>query len=391
MSDAYLDLPAAQLQKVIDRIEAQSPGVEFNSLCVFAAETIWGREYKFTPGLMRLRILGEKLRTICTPPARMTLANLLTRFQGGVRRPLCVSYGMGVDSTAFLIRLVRMYRATGRAEYRPDSITFADTGNEKKETYDYLPVINAYLRANGFPEVTVVRYTPGWTKNGDYHTLEQNCLVNRTLPSLAFGFKKCSLKWKRGPQDRHRESLPVCQRAWAAGHVAIVCIGYDAGPKDSCRAWDITDDERYEYMYPLMELGWDRERCMEEIRAEGLPGWETDKGGAFVEKGGVPVKSACWYCPSTQPEELVAFSKTEHGREYLRGIVRMEANAAPNLTAIEGLWRNGVKGTRGGKAKPGSMTKFIMDNNLLGKRRASLPLVTQFNFDAAEQVAGVVL
>lgn len=387
MANNYLDLPKNKLQQIIDTVEKTSPGILFHSLCVLAAESFWGREFKFTPGLMRLRILGEKLKTQCAIPDKIGLKNLEQRLAH--RRPFFISYGMGVDSTAVLIHLVRMYRKTKNRAYIPDAITFADTGNEKKETYEYLPIINAYLKANGFPEVVVCYYKPGWTKNGDYHTLEQNCLVNRTLPSLAFGFKKCSLKWKRGPQDEYRETLPICQRAWAAGHVGIVAIGYDAGPKDSCRAWDITDDEHYEYIYPLMELGWDREQCMEEIRAEGLPGWETDKGGKYLKSGGVPVKSACWFCPSTQPEELVEFSKTPHGREYLRAIIRMERNAEPNLTSIEGLWRNGVKGTRGGKAKPGSMTKFIRDNNLLGGVVKSLPLVDQFSFDAPEQVAGV--
>lgn len=388
MSADYLDMPAHSLQKLLDRIEAQSPGVPLHTLCVLAAETVWGREYKFTPGKMRLRILADKLRTLCPVPEKISLKNLGQRLTGGVRRPFCISYGMGVDSTAMIVHLVRMYRQTGKAEYRPDCITFADTGNEKKETYAYLPVINAYLRANGFPEVVVVRYKPGRVKVGMYYTLEQNCLMNGTLPSLAFGYKKCSLKWKVGPQDEYRATLPVCQRAWAAGHVGIVAIGYDAGPKDSCRAWDIQANEFYEYIYPLMELGWDRHKCISEIRNEGLPGWETDMGGKWVESGGVPVKSACWFCPSLQPEEVIAYSKTEHGREYLRAIIRMEANAAPKLTQIEGLWRNGVKGTRGGKAKPGRISAFIRAQGLLGDDKISLPVLQHYVFDGPEVVAG---
>jgi hypothetical protein len=43
----------------------------------------------------------------------------------------------------------------------------------------------------------------------------------------------------------------------------------------------------------------------------------------------------------------------------------MEARAEPRLTAIKGLWRNGVKGTRNGKPKPGKMTDYIRSQGLL--------------------------
>lgn len=383
-------MPAARLQWVIDQIEEQSPGLTFEGLCVLASETVWCRMFNMTPGKVRLQIITDNLRTESARPEPVSEKNLVKRIYANPRQPFCVSYGAGVDSTALLIWLVRMYNShpKKRPEYRPDIITFADTGNEKRETYLYLPVMQEYLKRNGFPPIVVVRYKPERVLRGMYHTLEQNCLANKTLPSLAFGFKKCSVKWKLVPQNKYRRKQKVCQDAWAAGRVVIVAIGYDAGPKDAKRRWDITDDDRYTYWYPLVEMGWDRERCIEEIRKEGLPGYETDLGGEWVETGGVPVKSACFFCPSMRPEEVVAYSHTTHGQHYLRAIVRMEANAKPNLKKVEGLWRNGVKGNRGGTAKPGSITKFITDNNLLDKRRKSLPIVGQFEFAGAEECAG---
>ena len=106
--------------------------------------------------------------------------------------PLVVAYGLGVDSTAMLIEFVRR-------GIRPDSILFADTGGEKPETYQYMNVIQPYLRRVGFPPVVTVRYKP---KRAVYHTLEAQCLHTGTLPSLAYGGKSCSLKYKRAPQDK---------------------------------------------------------------------------------------------------------------------------------------------------------------------------------------------
>jgi hypothetical protein len=72
------------------------------------------------------------------------------------------------------------------------------------------------------------------------------------------------------------------------------------------------------------------------------------------------MKSACIFCPSVQPEELL-----EYRKEYLRYIVLMEARAAPRLRAIKGLWRNGIKSTRSGRPRPARMTDFIISEKLL--------------------------
>src|SRR5690349_21859846 len=101
--------------------------------------------------------------------------------------PLVVAYGLGVDSTALVIEFVRR-------GIRPDHILFADTGGEKPETYAYLPIIQEYLTSVGFPSVVTVRYEP---TRAVYRTLEEQCLHTGTLPSLAYGGKSCSIKYKR--------------------------------------------------------------------------------------------------------------------------------------------------------------------------------------------------
>src|SRR5436190_4504292 len=156
--------------------------------------------------------------------------------------PLVAAYGLGVDSTAMLIEFARR-------GVRPDVILFADTGGEKPETYAYLPVIQRYLARVGFPPVVTVCYRP---TRAAYHTLEEQCLHTGTLPSLAYGGKSCSLKYKRRPQDRFVQSWPPAQECWRRGGKVLKAIGYDAGPADS-RRHRYVEDEFYRYWYPLVE------------------------------------------------------------------------------------------------------------------------------------------
>ena len=204
--------------------------------------------------------------------------------------PVIVCYGAGVDSTAMLILL----RDAG---IRPDAITFADTGGEKPETYDMVRVMNAWCLAQGFPGIQVCKYE---TSKAPYNDLAGNNLANETLPSLAFGMKSCSIKWKQQPQDY---AIMGCQRgpnrcdphplwidAQARGVKPVKLIGYDSGPADLRRSRKLKDqDANFRYAYPLQDLGWTREDCLETIAQEGLP---------------IPVKSACWFCPASQKWEL---------------------------------------------------------------------------------------
>lgn len=258
-------------------------------------------------------------------------------------QPLQVAYGIGVDSTSALVGMRRL-------GIRPDFITSANVGGpymderggEKIETYRYIDVINNYLDRNGFPLVTVVYYEPKDFKNWPpYHSLEENCLTNGTLPSLAFGFKSCSLKWKAAAQHKFMQQQPLAIAAWQSGIQVRKVIGYDAGPKDMRRCADADKalDPLYEYWYPLVEWGWDRERCIEEIRREGLP---------------VPPKSSCFFCPAMKEWEV-----RELPPEKLKRIVIMEARAKPRLNTVEGLWRKSTK------KRPGMMTEFIRREGLL--------------------------
>jgi hypothetical protein len=258
--------------------------------------------------------------------------------------PLVVAYGLGVDSTAMLVEFARR-------GVRPDLILFADTGGEKPETYAYLPVMQRYLAGVGFPPVVTVRYEP---RRAPYRTLEGQCLHTGTLPSLAYGGKSCSIKYKRVPQDRYilaryppaellRQGKRVVRAiGFEAGegrrtYVHVVkAIGLDAGEghrltwarsepgegkRPSREAW--LDAHYFVYWYPLLEWGYDRERYKRVIAEAGLP---------------VPVKSACFFCPASKKQEIVWLR--EHHPALLERALEIERNAQAKLTSVKGLGRS---------------------------------------------------
>jgi hypothetical protein len=254
--------------------------------------------------------------------------------------PLIVSLGLGVDSVAMLIRLVNMKVAIA-------AILFADTGGEKPETMAYLSVINAWLRANGQPEVTVVAYRQA---HGRYDTLAGNCIANMMLPSLAYGGRGCSGKFKVEVMDAHvlgktrgpwkGPGLQCAVDAKARGLKIYRAIGYDAGPKDARRS-AIPEDRHFRYVYPLRELGMDRIECIRTILREGLP---------------VPLKSACTFCPASKPAELL-WLHAVHPELFMQALA-IEENAGPKLKTVEGLWRSSTK------SKPGSWIKWALGEGL---------------------------
>ena len=245
--------------------------------------------------------------------------------------PIIVNFGVGVDSTALLVHMVQ-------EDIRPDLIIFADVGDEKPETYAYLDFFDEWLQEQGFPSITRVSYSP---VRANYSTLEGNCLVNETLPSISFRKKNCTLKFKaavmdafllgisRGPNKKAGWEPAV--KALASGIKPTKLIGYDAGPLDSCRSVNIDEDRFFRYRYPLRDLRWSREDCIITIRKAGLP---------------VPVKSACFYCASTKPWEIYWLA-AEHS-DLLARALNIEDTARDGkhgLGNVTGLWGHGDKGS----------------------------------------------
>lgn len=229
-------------------------------------------------------------------------------------RLIVVCFGAGVDSTAMLIAL-------SAARLRPDVITFANTGGEKPETIAHVDRINEVLASWGWPLVDVVQKVPLATTG--YTSLQGNCLTNETLPSLAFGLKSCSIKWKTEPQDQFlkgvksgpnaRPAHPLWEHARATGQRIVKLIGYDCGPADMRRSARLQNsDSEFDYAYPLQIIGWKRQDCVFAI-TRGL--------GAHL----LPLKSSCVFCPASKKWEL--FWLAAHHPELLEQALHLERTA----------------------------------------------------------------
>lgn len=219
---------------------------------------------------------------------------VLRAYQGNDKLQI-VSYGAGTNSTAMLVEMVR--RSEPCAE-----IVFSDTGGERPGTYVYVEMFSRWLVAHGYPAIVTVQ------NDGMHRMLEVECLTNRSLPSVAFGYNSCSDKYKRRPFAKWLKNKAV-------GDVTV-CIGFDADePHRADRGAKI--DDPYQKRYPLIEWNMGRDECVDVIRSVGLPN---------------PGKSACFFCPNSKAHEILSLPQ-----HLLDRALKIEENA--NLTALAGLGR----------------------------------------------------
>lgn len=226
-----------------------------------------------------------------------------------------VSFGGGTNSTAMIIG---MYHKN----IPIDLILFADTGAEMPETYDFIETFNKWLEDRKLPQIIVVRNVD---KDGNLLTLEEECLKCGNLPSIAYGFKRCSLKHKIAPQDKYCNNHKQCIEVWKNGDKVNKYVGFDAGEerrKDNAFAIDL-QDKKYKKVYALIDWGWYREDCIKVIQEEGLP---------------LPGKSSCFFCPSMKKQEIKDLRKNHP--DLFKRAVDLEENAKDNLITVKGLGRN---------------------------------------------------
>lgn len=228
-----------------------------------------------------------------------------------IARPLAVSFGGGRDGTAMLFEM----RNRGIA---PDRIQFADTGEmdaELPETYEHVGRMNELTTAWWGVPVTWVR------NDGMYGTLERNCRSKSMMPSLVYGFRSCSDKYKHRPMEKDIARWAPAKECWQLGGKVTKAIGYNAS--EAHRSVAITEDARYWYRYFLIEWGITFGMVADICRRE---------------LGYVPHKSSCFFCPAKKKSEVL-WMRTHHPALFARAVA-METEAMATTTVVKGLGRN---------------------------------------------------
>lgn len=225
--------------------------------------------------------------------------------------PVVFAFGAGLNSTAVAVEWVL------RGYTPPHRILFADTGGERPETYEHIEMFSAWLVSQGMPAIEITK------KGGRDETLEQYAIRTKHLPSMAYGRKSCSHKFKIEPQERDINRWPVARAAWKRGEKVVKVIGYGYEEQRRLSLAKI-EDNKYLYRFPLNEWQLDRDGCVAIIKRAGLP---------------VPPKSSCFFCPSMRKSEIVALSGQRP--DLIERAIHIEdvARENGNLETVQGLGR----------------------------------------------------
>ncbi|MHC4395643.1 MAG: phosphoadenosine phosphosulfate reductase domain-containing protein [Planctomycetota bacterium] len=186
-----------------------------------------------------------------------------------------ISYGGGVNSTAMTLLLLKQQKPI-------DYILFADTGEEKPETYQFVEVFDQYLKDKHSLSITIVKPMV----DGKPQTLSEYCQKHVILPSFHWRF--CTDKFKIRPIRSFLKLVFERSEASVASKSEsfVEYIGFDTGE------WERIKKSRWRdttYVYPLIDEDIHRIDCECIIRQHGLP---------------IPPKSSCYFCPFTKPQEL---------------------------------------------------------------------------------------
>jgi hypothetical protein len=250
------------------------------------------------------------------------------------RVPVVLSYGMGVDSTALLLRwlhepgsrdfamedLVALTAMTGDEFQDTDALVTAHILHRLREhRVRFVQVARTgALEGEGITVLDDSRAPTQLHMRGPYR-LSDELLSVGTVPQVASGQRRCTHHFKGFPLStwtrREYGDAPI-RRA----------IGYNADEQERADRAEgySTDDQPYEF--PLVSWGWGRERCVGYVREVVGETWR---------------KSCCVFCPFTRgkPDVLERYraSPCEAAEALFLEYVSLCMNPAMTLYASKSL------------------------------------------------------
>ena len=205
-----------------------------------------------------------------------------------------LSLGAGLNSTALLV-----LKEKGKVDF--DSAVFSDTGGEHPETYHYLnDVIAPYCKQIGVALFHVKR--EGLSLYETYY--EKHIIPTRM-------YRHCSDKFKIQPLKQ------FVIRNFPNQNVQFI-IGFCKGEEHRAEKFCLSKFA----IFPLIDLGIDREGCKQLIKDAGLP---------------IPIKSGCYFCPYTKVKNWRWLQRTHP--DLFQKALRLEQNCMryPDLTLYQSM------------------------------------------------------
>ena len=235
-----------------------------------------------------------------------------------------LSFGAGQDSTALLYKYA--YDPEFRAAYAPGRflVVCSDTGDEHSETYEHIEEVKLFCKAQG---IEFHHLTPdlGYHR-GDWTSLRNFYNIKKAVGSKAFP-KTCTDKLKLTPIYNFLEEWlgqeygvktgrkkGFYEYAEKYGKLAVL-IGIAAGEEKRVGGKDdkLWRERTVSKLYPLIDLGMDRQACQDYIREAGHK---------------IPVPSNCVLCPFISEQELVWLYRVQPND--FNDWVRIEKNKLDN-------------------------------------------------------------
>jgi hypothetical protein len=204
--------------------------------------------------------------------------------------PVVLSYGMGIDSTAILLRWLE---EPGSRDFELKDLTVltAQTGNEFSDTKrlveaHILPLLRRFhiryvqiarsgpLQGDGLTLLDDSREPTQLHIDGDFK-LSDELQANGTVPQVATGQRRCTHHFKGFPLTYWTD------REYGDQAIRKV-IGYNADELDRVHRSEGYSTDSRETEHPLVEWGWGRKRCEEYVAQIVGETWR---------------KSCCTFCP----------------------------------------------------------------------------------------------